>query len=77
MYFNLCPNERKPGTFLILVIQDDRTALHEVCRSQCEDEEKLADIAKTLINAGAELDKKSSDVGGVSSLFNLVEVHFS
>ena len=48
--------------------QDSRTALHETCRSQSDVEQDLHDIAKLLIDAGAELDSKAVDAGEVSSL---------
>lgn len=44
-------------------MQDSRTALHEACRSQSEDEEGLHEIAKLLIDAGSDINSKSSDVG--------------
>jgi len=40
-----------------------RTALHETCRSPSTDEESLYDIAQLLINAGSDINSKSSDVG--------------
>jgi ankyrin repeat protein len=42
--------------------KDTRSAMHEVCRSPCDDEESLSLIAKLLIAAGSDLDSKSTDV---------------
>jgi len=49
-----------------LTNKDSRTALHETCRSQSDAEEDLRDIAKMLIDAGAELDSKALDTADVS-----------
>ena len=54
------------------VIKDSRTALHETCRSQSDAEEDLHDIAKLLIDAGAQLDSKAVDAGEVHSCFSVV-----
>lgn len=43
--------------------QDDRTALHEACRSHSEDEDGLTRIAQMLVTAGCSLNAKSSDLG--------------
>jgi len=45
--------------------KDMRTALHEVCRSPCDDEDSLGIIARHLIAAGSDLNSKSSDLGDV------------
>ena len=45
--------------------KDDRTALHECCRSQSTGEQHLADIAEMLIEAGSDINAKSSDLGWV------------
>lgn len=43
--------------------KDERTALHECARSQEREEHKLGDIARTLIEAGSDINSKSSDWG--------------
>ena len=48
------------------LIQDERTALHEVARSHSNDDDKLGEIAKLLIDAGCNINAKSSDRGEVS-----------
>ena len=52
---------------LVIVLQDDRTALHETCRSPSEDEDGLEEIAQLLVDAGCDLNSKSSDLGEVSA----------
>lgn len=43
--------------------KDERTALHEVARSQSTSDDKLGNIAKMLIDAGSDINAKSSDLG--------------
>lgn len=43
--------------------KDDRTALHEACRSPQEDEEGLVEIVTMLIEKNADINQKSSDNG--------------
>ena len=52
---------------LYIFYQDERTALHECARSQCREELHLGEIARTLIEAGCDINSKSSDWGEVSS----------
>lgn len=49
-----------------IIFQDERTALHETCRSQSRDENGLAIITCHLVEANADINAKSSDVGEVS-----------
>ncbi|KAK3088450.1 hypothetical protein FSP39_019357 [Pinctada imbricata] len=43
--------------------KDERTALHETARSQERDDIKLGEIARCLIEAGSDVNAKSSDLG--------------
>ncbi|XP_069105647.1 ankyrin repeat domain-containing protein 6-like [Argopecten irradians] len=43
--------------------KDERTALHETARSQDYHEERLGEIANILIDAGSDVNAKSSDLG--------------
>ena len=43
--------------------QASRTALHELCRSNSAEEDKLATLAELLIEYGCQLDAKCSDLG--------------
>ena len=51
---------------LCIALQDERTALHEACRSQSKDENGLAIIVCHLVEASIDINAKSSDVGEVS-----------
>ena len=48
-------------------LQDDRTALHEACRSPSDDEEGLAKIVDMLVQQGCDINSKSSDIGEVKT----------
>ena len=47
-------------------VQDERTALHEACRSQSEAQGDLAKVTQLLIDAGSDVNSKASDAGEVS-----------
>ena len=51
---------------ICIFIQDERTALHEVARSPNMSDDRLGEIAKLLIDAGSDINAKSSDLGEVS-----------
>lgn len=48
-----------------MCVQHRRLALHEVARSQSDDESVLGQIARLLITAGSDVDAISSDFGEV------------
>ena len=50
---------------LPLYFQDERTALHEACRSQSSDEAGLESIARMLIEAGSDINAESTDMSFV------------
>lgn len=49
----------------ILFFKDERTALHETARSQAKGDFQLGEIAQCLIEAGSDVNAKSSDLGEV------------
>ena len=49
-------------------LKDQRSALHEACRSKSTDEEGLAKIVSMLVEKGCDLNAKSSDEGEVKYL---------
>lgn len=60
----------------LVYVQDSRTALHEACRSQSSDEEGLFKISQLLIEAGSDINSKSSDVGEVRTSRVIVLMQF-
>ena len=51
-----------------LIFQDERTALHEACRSRSNIDD-LPEIVEELIKSGCSVDAKSADTGEVSEIF--------
>ena len=52
-------------------VQDERTALHEACRSQSEAQGDLAKVTQLLIDAGSDVNSKASDAGEVGCYMSL------
>ncbi|XP_045165033.2 ankyrin repeat and sterile alpha motif domain-containing protein 1B-like [Mercenaria mercenaria] len=53
----------KNGCDVHIQNKDERTALHECARSQQTDDQKLGEIAQILVDAGCDINSKSSDWG--------------
>ncbi|XP_060568285.1 ankyrin repeat and sterile alpha motif domain-containing protein 1B-like [Ruditapes philippinarum] len=53
----------KNGCDVHIQNKDERTALHECARSQQKNDQKLGEIAQILIDAGCDINSKSSDWG--------------